>query len=100
MVLRDAGMRVNDGRKLDHKTLEAMRLGLTPQRLVCRAYQADPQAQERWRQVEYPAIVARAKATGSVILIVDNHRVHHSKAVRAWVESTNGAFTLAFLPPY
>ncbi len=155
------------------------RLGLTPQRPVYRAYQADPQAQERWRQVEYPAIVARAKATGAVIyfadeasvrsdyhagttwapagqtpvidratgskvsvnmvsalsprgelrfqivdgtmtapkftgfckrllkdaarpviLIVDNHRVHHSKAVRAWAESTDGAFTLAFLPPY
>jgi transposase len=155
------------------------RLGLSPQRPVYRAYQADPVKVKAWQEEGYPALAAAAKkrgavvyfgdeasvrsdyhagttwavrgrtpvinqATGSrhsvnmvsaitakgqlyfqiidgtmtadkfvdfctrlladsgrpVILVVDNHSVHRSRIVRDWVESTNGEFTLAFLPAY
>jgi transposase len=35
-----------------------------------------------------------------IILIVDNHRVHHSKKVRAWLKSMRGKIELRFLPAY
>ncbi|MDR0284831.1 MAG: IS630 family transposase [Propionibacteriaceae bacterium] len=155
------------------------RIGLSPQRPLYRAYQADPEKAEAWRAEEYPGIVAQAKKTGAVIffadeasvrsdhhagttwgavgrtpvireatgarfsvnmvsavsprgelrfqivqgtmtapkfitfcqrlvagtarpviLIVDGHPVHRSKAVREYAESTNGRLTLKFLPSY
>jgi transposase len=35
-----------------------------------------------------------------VVLIVDGHAAHKAKKVRAWVDSTQGRFTLAYLPAY
>jgi len=35
-----------------------------------------------------------------IILVVDNHRVHHSKQVRAWLKSMRGQIELRFLPSY
>lgn len=37
---------------------------------------------------------------GPVFLILDNSRVHKSKLVKSFVESTEGRLTLFFLPPY
>jgi len=41
-----------------------------------------------------------ADAGRPVVLIVDGHRIHKSKAVEAWVESTDGRFTIHTLPAY
>ncbi len=35
-----------------------------------------------------------------VVLIVDEHAAHKAKKVRAWVDSTQSRFTLAYLPAY
>ena len=37
------------------------RMGLSPQRPACRAYQQDSEAVRRWKQEEYPAIAARGR---------------------------------------
>jgi len=39
-------------------------------------------------------------ATRKIFLIVDNLRVHHAKAVMAWVEANKDKLELFFLPPY
>jgi transposase len=57
------------------------RLGLSPQRPLFRAYQQDPQAVQRWREEEYPAIQKLAKAEGAVICFGDEAGIrsdHHS----------------------
>lgn len=46
-------------------------LGLSAQRPLWRAEQADPAAVARWRQVEYPRIAAAATATGGTVYFVD-----------------------------
>jgi transposase len=46
-------------------------LGLSPQRPLWRAWQADPQAVQRWRDEEFPAIRAQAKAEGATIYFGD-----------------------------
>ena len=46
-------------------------LGLSPQRPLWRAWQADPDAVERWKSEEFPAIRARAKAEGATIYFGD-----------------------------
>ena len=154
------------------------RLGLSPQRPLYRAYQADPEAIARWKSEVYPAIRRAAEEIGAAIffadeaavrsdfhagttwapvgqtpiipttgarfsvnlisavtpkgrlrfsvvpgtltaprfvefcrrllhdaeapvfLIVDGHPVHRSKAVRAYVEQTQGALCLFYLPSY
>jgi hypothetical protein len=38
-------------------------IGLSPQRPLFRAYQQDPEAVERWKTQDYPAIRAEAKKT-------------------------------------
>jgi transposase len=38
--------------------------------------------------------------TRKIFLIVDNLRVHHAKAVMAWVKANKGKIELFFLPPY
>jgi transposase len=43
------------------------RLGLSPQRPLYRAYQADPEAVARWKAEVYPAIRAEAEAAGAAI---------------------------------
>jgi hypothetical protein len=44
---------------------------LSPQRPLWRAWQADPQAVQRWRDEEFPAIRAQAKADGATIYFGD-----------------------------
>jgi transposase len=46
-------------------------LGLSPQRPMWRAWQADPDAVERWKSEEFPAIRAQAKADGATIYFAD-----------------------------
>jgi len=46
-------------------------LGITPQKPLRRAYQRDPQAIERWKREEYPAIRRRAKRRGADIFFLD-----------------------------
>ncbi len=154
------------------------KLGLSPQKPLRRAYQQNPEAVERWKKEEYPAIREEAKSQGAeilfadeasvrsdyhsgttwapvgktpvveatgarfslnlisavsvngtlrfmtvdgrltapkfieflkrllhraerpIFLIVDRHPVHRSGRVRSFVESTNGALQLFFLPSY
>ena len=40
------------------------------------------------------------KANRPIFLIVDNHSVHRSQAVREFVKSTEGKLRLFYLPPY
>lgn len=48
-----------------------VRLGLTPQKPLQRAYQRDPQAVERWQRETYPAIARQARQTGADIRFWD-----------------------------
>lgn len=50
-------------------------LGLSPQKPLHRAYQADPQAVQAWKDQSYPAIRARAKAAGATIYFADEASV-------------------------
>jgi transposase len=47
------------------------RLGLSPQRPLWRAYQADPEAVQRWKTNEFPAIRAQAKKEAATIYFAD-----------------------------
>jgi transposase len=47
------------------------KLGLSPQRPLWRAWQADPEAVERWQSEEFPAIRRQAKAEGATIYFGD-----------------------------
>jgi len=67
LIRREFGVRlsaVSVGRLL-HK------LGLSPQRPLWRAYQQDPQAVERWKRLEYPAIRAEAARSRATIYFAD-----------------------------
>ena len=50
-------------------------LGMSPQRPVYRAWQADPAAVEAWKQTTYPAIVAAAKRQDAAIFFGDEASV-------------------------
>ena len=47
------------------------KLGMSPQRLLHRAYQQDPQAVERWKKEDYPGIQAAAEAVGAAVYFAD-----------------------------
>src|SRR5438034_624361 len=47
------------------------KLGLSPQRPLHRAYQQSPEAVDRWKREEYPAIRAQAEAEGATIWFAD-----------------------------
>lgn len=47
------------------------RLGLSPQRPLWRAWQADPAAVERWKAEEFPAIRAEARKAGATVYFAD-----------------------------
>jgi transposase len=47
------------------------KLGLSPQRPLWRAWQADPQAVQRWQNEEFPAIRAAAKREGATVYFAD-----------------------------
>jgi transposase len=46
-------------------------LGLSPQRPLWRAWQADPEAVQRWRDEEFPAIRKQAKVEGATVYFAD-----------------------------
>ena len=46
-------------------------LGLSPQRPLWRAWQADPEAVQRWRERGFPAIRNQAKAEGATVYFAD-----------------------------
>ena len=46
-------------------------LGLSPQRPLWRAWQADPDAVQRWKDEEFPAIRKQAKAEGATVYFAD-----------------------------
>ncbi|MGC9163773.1 MAG: IS630 family transposase [Thiomonas sp.] len=41
-----------------------------------------------------------AQATAKIVLVVDNLRVHHAKAVRQWLADKEDRIELVYLPPY
>lgn len=67
LIRREFGVRlsaVSVGRLL-------RKLGLSPQRPLHRAYQQDPEAVQYWKDEQYPAIRAEAKAAGATIYFAD-----------------------------
>ena len=50
-------------------------LGLSPQRPLYRAWQADPEAVAAWKKTEYPKIAAEAKKAGATVYFVDEASV-------------------------
>jgi transposase len=46
-------------------------LGLSPQRPLWRAWQADPEAVHRWKDEDFPAIRAQAKQEGATVYFAD-----------------------------
>ena len=46
-------------------------LGLSPQRPLWRAWQANPEAVQRWRDEQFPAIRAEAKKAGATVYFAD-----------------------------
>jgi transposase len=46
-------------------------LGLSPQRPLWRAWQADPEAVARWKDEDFPAIRAAARAAGATVYFAD-----------------------------
>jgi transposase len=47
------------------------RLGLSPQRPLWRAWQANPEAVERWKSEDFPAIRAQARKDGATVYFAD-----------------------------
>jgi transposase len=79
------------------------RLGLSPQRPLWRAWQADPEKVAAWKETEYPRIAKQAKKAGATIYFLDEAGIrsdHH--AGTTWgkvgatpvVKSTGARFSL------
>ncbi|MEV5544292.1 IS630 family transposase [Saccharopolyspora shandongensis] len=59
--------------------------GLPPQKPIRRAYEQDPEAVRRWLEEDYPAIAARARREGAVVLWLDQTGIRSDAAVgRTW----------------
>jgi len=77
LIWRDYGVSLSEsavGRML-------RRLGLSPQRPLFRAYQQDPEAVQRWREADYPAIQRLAKEERAGIYFEDEAGIrsdHHN----------------------
>lgn len=77
LIAREFGVEMSDsavGRMLH-------RLGLSPQRPLWRAWQADAEKVAAWKQTEYPAIAAEAKKVGGTVYFADEAGLrsdHHS----------------------
>ncbi len=57
------------------------RIGLSPQRPLWRAWQADPEKVAAWKETEYPAIAKAAKKTGGTVYFADEAGIrsdHHA----------------------
>jgi transposase len=66
-------------------------MGLSPQRPLYRAYQQNPEAVARWKEEEFPALRAAAKAEGATIYFADEAGVrsdYHSGTTWAPVGRT------------
>jgi transposase len=66
-------------------------MGLSPQRPLHRAYQQNPDAVQRWKDEEFPAIRAAAKAEGATIYFADEAGIrsdYHSGTTWAPVGKT------------
>jgi transposase len=66
-------------------------MGLSPQRPLHRAYQQNPKAVRRWKEEEFPAIRAAAKAEGATIYFADEAGIrsdYHSGTTWAPVGQT------------
>jgi transposase len=50
--------------------------------------------------LEFLRRLVRSNGNRKVYLIVDNHRVHHAKRVKEWVERRKGRIELFYLPRY
>jgi len=60
-------------------------LEITPQKPLRRAYERDPEAVRRWKEVEYPKLKARAEANGADIFFLDEAGVRSDAALqRTW----------------
>lgn len=79
------------------------RLGLSPQRPLWRAWQADPDKVAAWKDTEYPAIAKEAKRAGATVYFADEAGIrsdHH--AGTTWgaigttpvIKSTGARFSL------
>jgi transposase len=55
--------------------------GLSPQKPVRKAYEQDPEAVRVWLEEDYPAIAARARREGAVILWLDQAGIRSDAAV-------------------
>lgn len=67
------------------------RLGLSPQRPLWRAWQADPEKVQAWKETEFPAIRARARAQGATVYFGDEAGIrsdHHAGTTWARVGRT------------
>src|SRR6188472_3985095 len=82
------------------------RLGLSPQRPLYRAYQQNPEAVQRWRDEQYPAIRKQSKVEGATIYFADEAGVRsHYHAGTTWapvgrtpvVRATGARFSLNML---
>src|SRR5512144_611712 len=57
------------------------RLGLSPQRPLWRARQADPEKVQAWKDTEYPQIAKEAKKLGATVYFADEAAIrsgHHA----------------------
>lgn len=66
-------------------------MGLSPQKPLVRAYQQNPEMVSRWKEEEYPAIQAAAKAAGGSIFFCDEASIrtdYHSGTTWAPVGQT------------
>jgi transposase len=66
-------------------------LGLSPQRPLWRAWQADPEAVQRWKDEDFPAIRAAARAEGAIVYFADEAGIrsdHHAGTTWAPVGAT------------
>jgi transposase len=67
------------------------RLGLSPQRPLWRAWQADAEKVAAWKEVEYPAIAKQAKKLGATVYFLDEAGIrsdHHAGTTWGRVGST------------
>jgi len=51
-------------------------MGLSPQKSLYRAYQADPEAVEQWKSATFPKIQKQAKKAKATIYFTDEVSVH------------------------
>jgi transposase len=66
-------------------------MGLSPQRPLVRAYEQNPELVRKWKQEEFPSIVAAAKAAGGTVFFCDEAGVrtdYHSGTTWAPVGQT------------